>query len=158
MFDEFFGLPLHPLAIHLTVVLVPVTALTAIVFAAVRRWRWALRWPLVLMALGSLVSTGVSLLAGRALVEARPQLARLVAEHEDAGELLLIFTAVFAAAALAAAVTLGGPTALASGRGAHRGVARPAELGVSVLLVVVAAACLYQVIVTGDLGSRAVWG
>lgn len=158
MFDEFFGLPLHPLAVHLTVVLVPVTMVTAIVFAAVRRWRWMLRWPLGLLAVGSLVSTGVSLLAGKALAEARPALAPLVAEHEEAGERLLIFVAVFTVVSLAAMIALGGPTALASGRGDTRGLARPVELGVSALLVVVAAACLYQVIVTGDLGSRAVWG
>ncbi|HET7328473.1 MAG TPA: hypothetical protein VFJ14_14445, partial [Nocardioidaceae bacterium] len=146
------------LVIHLTVVLVPVTAMTAFVFAAVRRWRWMLRWPLAVLAVGSLVSTGVSVLAGKAFVEARPQLARLVSEHEEAGELLLVCTAVFTVVALVAAGTLGGPTAMASGRGMRRGSSRPVEVGVSALLTVAAAACLYQVVRTGDLGARAVWG
>jgi hypothetical protein len=158
MFDEFFGLPLHPLAVHLTVVLVPVTAVTAIVFAVVRRWRWLLRWPLGVLALGSVASTGVSLLAGRALLEARPELAQLVAEHQDAGERLLVFVAVFTVVALAAAVALGGPSPLISGRGAVTGAGRPVAVAVAAVLVVVAVACLYQTVVTGDLGSRAVWG
>jgi hypothetical protein len=158
MFDEFFGLPLHPLAVHLTVVLVPVTSVTAVVFAVVKGWRWLLRWPLGVMVVGAVASTGVSLLAGKALLDARPELAQLVAEHEDAGERLLVFTAVFTVVALVAAVTLGGPSPLISGRGAVTGVSRPVEMAVAALLVVVALACLYQTVVTGDLGSRAVWG
>lgn len=158
MFDEFFGLPLHPLVVHLTVVIVPVTAATALVFALVRRWRWLLRWPLGLLAPSAFVATGVSLLAGRELVEARPELEQLVSDHAEAGERLVLFMVAFTVVAWAAAVTLGGPSPLVSGRGAVRGVARPVELAVAVLLVVAAAACLYQVVVTGDLGSRAVWG
>jgi hypothetical protein len=158
MFDEFFGLPLHPLVVHLTVVLVPVTSITAVVFAVVRRWRWLLRWPLGVMTAGALASTGVSLLAGKELLEARPELAPLVADHEEAGERLLIFMAVFTVVSLVAVVTLGGPSPLRSGRGAAKGLSRPAELAVTVVVVVVAVACLYQVVITGDLGSRAVWG
>lgn len=158
MFDEFFGLPLHPLTVHLTVVIVPVAAVTALVFAAVRRWRWLLRWPLGLLAPGGLAATGVSLLAGKAMLESRPELERLVADHEEAGERLLVMMVAFTVMALVATTTLGGPTALASGRGAVRGVPRPAELAVAVALAVVALACIYQVVVTGDLGSRAVWG
>jgi len=158
MFDEFFGLPLHPLVVHLTVVLVPVTMVSAIVFATVRRWRWVVRWPLGVMAVGALASTGVSVLAGNALLEDRPELADLVAEHQAAGQRLLLFMVAFVVVALVATSTLGGPSPLRSGRGQGRGLPRPAETAVAALLIVVSAACLYQVIRTGDLGSRAVWG
>jgi hypothetical protein len=46
---------------------------------------------------------------------------------------------------------------LASGAGERRGVARPAQVTVGVLLVAVSVLVLVQVILTGDAGSRAVW-
>ncbi|KAB1647868.1 DUF2231 domain-containing protein [Pseudoclavibacter endophyticus] len=55
MLDSFLGLPLHPLVVHGLVVIGPLTAATAIVYAVRRRWRRALRWPLLV----ALVATGV---------------------------------------------------------------------------------------------------
>ncbi|MGH3496066.1 MAG: DUF2231 domain-containing protein [Nocardioidaceae bacterium] len=57
MFNEFNGLPLHPLAIHAAVVFVPLAALAGLVFA-VPRWRrraWIPLGVLSVVALGSLV-------------------------------------------------------------------------------------------------------
>ncbi len=158
MLDEFFGLPLHPLVVHLTVVLVPTTAVVAVVFAVVEQWRWALRWLLGAMVLGSLASTGLSLLAGEAFLASRPELAPLVAEHQAAGKTLLWFVVMFTVATLVAVATLGGPSPMVSGAGGRRGVPKGARVGIGSLLVVMALLCLYQVIRTGDLGARAVWG
>ena len=44
---EINGLPLHPLVVHAVVVLSPLAALGGLLYAAVPRWRWWLRWPLV---------------------------------------------------------------------------------------------------------------
>jgi hypothetical protein len=158
MFDEFTGLPLHVLVIHFAVVLVPATATLALVFAAVSRWRWLLRWPLALAAPAALAVTGVALLSGKAMADARPEIAQLVVDHENAGERLLILMSVFTVLALVAVVTLGGTSALASGRGDRRGIASTGQLVIAVLLGLVSIVCIYQVVITGDLGARAVWG
>ena len=51
---EINGLPLHPLVVHAAVVFLPCAALLALVYAAVPRWRWAVRWPMVgLTAVGA---------------------------------------------------------------------------------------------------------
>ncbi|MEU4184077.1 hypothetical protein AB0E57_13245, partial [Micrococcus luteus] len=52
MFERFGDLPLHVLVVHLTVVVLPVAALTLIVFALVPKWRWFLRWPALLLGVG----------------------------------------------------------------------------------------------------------
>lgn len=158
MFDDFLGLPLHVLIVHLTVVLLPVTAVTALAYVALRRWRWLLRWPLALLGVGSAAVTFVTVRAGKAFKEQLGSgIEQVIATHEARGELLLIFVLVFAVVALAAAVTLGGPSLLESGRGAREGAIRPVQLGVSALLVIAALLVLVQVFLTGDAGSRAVW-
>jgi hypothetical protein len=158
VFEEFFGLPLHVLVIHLAVVVVPATASLALAFAVVGRWRWLLRWPLAIASVGSLAVVGVAVLSGRAFRDARPELAEVVAKHAQAGTRLLWFMVAFTAIALLAVIALGGQSALASGRGTRRGLRPPLEVIIAGLLAVVSGACIYQVIRTGDLGARAVWG
>ena len=157
MFDEFLGLPLHVFVIHATLALLPGAAALALAYAVLGSWRWLLRWPLVLAALGGPVVTYVTVEAGRSLKERLGLPDELIGTHEARGELLLYFVLAFAAVALVAAFTLGGPSLLASGAGARRGMARPLQVGVGVLLVAAAVLVLVQVVLTGDAGSRAVW-
>jgi predicted membrane protein DUF2231 len=157
MFERFGDLPLHVLVIHVTVLVLPVGALTAIVFALVPKWRWLLRWPTLVMGLGSLVCAFVSKESGEAFVKAVPQLDPLVKVHEDRGDLLFIFCIVFAAFAVAAFLLLTGPSALASGKGAKATKSRPLELVVSAAVVVIGVVVIYQTIRTGDAGAKAVW-
>ncbi len=70
VFEQVFGLPLHPLAVHAPVVLLPLTALIAIALAVVPRW--SVRFG-GLTALIALVAAGSAFLAkesGEALQEA----------------------------------------------------------------------------------------
>ena len=157
MFERFGDLPLHVLVIHVTVLVLPVGALTAIVFALVPKWRWLLRWPTLLLGLGSLVCAFVAKESGEAFVKAVPQLDPLVKVHQDRGDLLFIFCIVFAVAAVAAFLLLGGPTALASGKGAKETKSRPLELVVSAAVLVIGVVVIYQTIRTGDAGAKAVW-
>lgn len=73
MFDTVFGLPLHPLVVHATVVFVP-AAVIAVGLAAFwpRFRRWAGPTPLVL-ALISLVLDPISTQSGEALEHALPR-------------------------------------------------------------------------------------
>lgn len=157
MFERFGDLPLHVLVIHAAVVFLPLAAVTGIAFALVPRWRWLLRWPAVLLGLAAVVIAWVAKESGEAFVAAIPDLGQLVRAHEEAGDLLFWFVLGFAVLAVVAAVVLGGPSALASGKGARATRSRPLEYVVSAALVVVAVLVVYQTIRTGDLGAKAVW-
>jgi Predicted membrane protein (DUF2231) len=157
MFERFGDLPLHVLVIHAAVVLLPTAALFAIVFALVPKWRWLLRWPTLLLGIGSAVVAFVAKESGKAFVEAEPALAQLVREHEQRGDLLFWYSLGFAFITILAALWLTGPSALASGRGAKTGGRRPVELVVSAGLVVMSVLIAWQTVRTGDAGARAVW-
>jgi len=70
------GLPLHPLVVHVVVVIVPLTALGAVLMAVHRNFSRRFG---VLVAIGGLVSIGAALLAK----EAGEQLARVIAVTPD---------------------------------------------------------------------------
>jgi hypothetical protein len=160
---ELNGLPLHPLVVHAAVILGPVTALTAIAFAVLPRWRWLIRWPMVALAVATAGAVFVSKLAGEALLDERfsnatGALADQLELHEDRGTLLLWVALAFLVIAVVAALTVGGPSALASGAGARDSRGTAVTAGVLVLVVVGALALLVMTVLTGDAGSRAVWG
>jgi hypothetical protein len=157
MFDEFFGLPLHPFIVHTTVVVLPAVAMLAVAYVAVPSWRWLTRWPLALGAVGAPLLTWVTLRAGESLEETLGIESALIETHESRAEMLLYYTVAFAVVALVAAFALGGPSLLVTGAGSRRGMARPLQIGVGAALVVVSLLVLVQVVLTGDAGSRAVW-
>ncbi len=148
-------MPLHPLVVHAVVVLGPLGALTGLAYAFVPRWRWLLRWPLVVLAVATAVATLVAVAAGEDLLAARPELAPIVAEHEEDGELLRLWALGYVAVAGFAAWALGGTSALASGRGA-----RETRLGIPamLLLAVGAVGLVVTIYLAGDSGAQAVWG
>lgn len=152
---ELNGVPLHPLVVHAVVVLGPLAALTGLAYAFVPRWRWLLRWPLVVLAVVTAVTALLAVAAGEDLLASRPELAPIVEDHEEAGENLRSVALIYAVVAGLAAWALGGTSALASGRGA-----RETRFGipVAVLLAVAAVGLLVTLFLAGDSGSRAVWG
>jgi hypothetical protein len=157
MFDDFFGLPLHPFIVHATVILLPGIATLALAFVALPSWRWLLRWPLAAAGVVTPILTYVTLEAGESLKDRLGIDNAIIETHEERAELLLTYTWGFAALALVAAFTMGGPSLLASGAGSRAGLARPLQIVVGALLVVVAVLVIVQVVLTGDAGSRAVW-
>jgi hypothetical protein len=157
MFERIGDLPLHVLVIHLTVLLLPVAALTAIVFALVPKWRWLLRWPTLVLGAGSLVCAFVAKESGEAFVAAVPQLEQLVKVHEERADVLFWMVLIFALLAVSAFLLLGGPSALASGKGAKAGIGRPVDLLTRAAIVVIGVLVIVQTIRTGDAGAKAVW-
>lgn len=88
MFDTFFGLPLHPLVVHATEVVVPTAALVVLLAAAWPRFRrWARFLPLGL-ALVALVLVPLATESGEALEERVAETA-LMETHTEMGEGLL---------------------------------------------------------------------
>ncbi len=148
MFDEINGLPLHPLAVHATVVLIPLAGLLGVLFAIPRTREWA-RVPLALTSLGAAVSTGVTRKSGEDLLEAL-QLSgparELVTRHSDNANVLLWLVLGYAGLAVCAVLV------------SWRKPGSRTVVGVlSAVLVVGAAAMVFQAYRVGDLGTKAVW-
>ncbi len=142
---EFNGLPLHPLVVHAAVVFGPLAALAALVYA-VPRWRDRMRWPMLGLALVATGAISAAYLSGDDLLENNPALGSLpaVQTHEDRAGILIWVILGFGVVAILTA-------ALHDRRGLVRG-------GLTALLVVGAVAVLIWTALTGDAGSRAVWG
>lgn len=146
---EINGLPLHPLVVHATVVLLPITALVALGYVALAGRRDQLRWPLLVLSLGVAVLVYVTTLSGEDLLDARFQgatgpLAEQLEEHEDLGVQLRTATWVFAA--------VGVLTTLLHRRGG------PLRWVLWALLAVAAVVVVVLVFLAGESGARAVWG
>ncbi len=148
MFSEINGLPLHPLAVHAAVVLIPLAALLGVMFAVPRTRAWA-RLPLLLVALAAAVSTFVARQSGLSFREALQlggPVGDLIEEHFHRANLLFVLVLVFTAIAVVAFVVTRTGTANS-----------PVVLVVAAALVVGAVALSFQVYRVGDIGSRAVW-
>jgi hypothetical protein len=156
---EIAGLPLHPLIVHAVVVLVPLGALTAILFAVVPRWRWLLRWPTLVLALAAVVLTRIAVMSGTSLKDEKHFTGALgdrIATHMAWGQRLEWSVWVFAVVALAAVWVLPYVVPLIGREN------RPSPQGslvtaATVLLPVSAAVVLVLAVITGDAGARAVW-
>jgi hypothetical protein len=157
---EIDGIPLHPLIVHAVVVFAPLAATLALVYAVVPRWRWALRWPLVVCTLIAAGSAYGATLTGANLLESRPFLKDLpaVAKHQEAGTRLRNVLFLFVVVVALAGWQLGGPSGLSSGRGAREERGGAVGIVVSVALVLVSLAVLVTAILAGHSGSKAVWG
>lgn len=180
MFEEISGLPLHPLAVHAPLVLVPLLIAVAVGYAVVpplRRW---LGWTAVVLGLLAPVSVWVARLSGDAFrdrLAARdqlpPELASKVAEHAElsltlfwlvAGLGLVAIGMVILAVGLQAgsrrAVDPDATVAVSAGQGGTA-VRRTSTTVVWILFAVavlaLSAAVGWYLIQTGDSGARMVW-
>ncbi|RSM43929.1 hypothetical protein DMB66_52810 [Actinoplanes sp. ATCC 53533] len=156
MFDQINGMPVHALVIHAAVVFVPLLALVAIAYAVVPRWRTKVGWAAVLLAIAAPATTFVAKLSGEELRErlvadglSGPPLV-VIDDHMGFGTLTLYFSLGLAAVTLIMVfLTL---------RRSERRLPRVAELGLTVIMVALAAVSGYYVFKTGDTGAQAVWG
>ena len=156
---EINGIPLHPLVVHAVVVFVPLAAVAGILFAALPRWRWLLRWPTLVLALASVVLVRVAVVTGTSLKNQRQfagPLADRIATHQAWGHRLEWSVWVFVPVAVLAFWVLPHVTPLVGRR--DRMSPRPSLVGVAtVLLPLAAVVVLALAVITGDAGARAVW-
>jgi len=140
--DTFRGLPVHVLALHLTVVAVP---LAAVVTAAVpwrRSWRRRAAWPVVVLDALVLALVWVTRQSGEQLQRRLPPSPQ-INHHVDLGLTMIWFSlAVLVVAVLVALArnASGAPVAV-----------------VGVLSVAAAVASVVWVVRVGESGSAAVW-
>jgi len=155
---EIAGLPLHALVIHAAVVFTPLAVLSALVFALVPRWRYLTRWPTAVLAVVALGSVWLARLSGQSLVEARPELAQLVETHQSRGTVLSWLVILFFVVVAVAVWSLPGESGFAGGAGARTSRVTALDKVLPAAVVVAALLVLVWVLMTGDAGSRAVWG
>jgi hypothetical protein len=164
VFEEFMGIPVHPLLVHAAVVFVPLLALTAVVYALVPSVRAHVR--LVLAGL-AVITPGAALFAKLSGDEFFARLSEngsiggdvvpKVEAHRDLGNLTLYATIGLAVVTLAL-VYFVAPRSRVDATG-NPGPRRT-NLGgwlLTALTVVAAGISLYYVVRTGDSGAKAVW-
>jgi hypothetical protein len=152
---------LHPLVVHVAVVLTPLASLAGLAYAWRSGWRWWLRLPMVVGTVLAGGSVALAYLSGHQLLNQRFALSQgplrsAIDRHRHWAHWLLFATAAYVLVVLVAAWALGGPSALASQRGARETVAS-VRVPVLALLVVGAIVVLVLVVLTGDAGAKAVW-
>ena len=155
---EFAGLPLHPLVVHAAVVFTPLAAALAALFALVPRWRYLVRWPTAVTTVVALATVWVSRLSGESLLDSKPELRQLIHTHEERAEQLSLLMILFTVVVAVAVWGLGGRSGFTTGAGGRETRVAVLDKVLPVLLVVVAVVVLVWVGLTGDAGSRAVWG
>jgi hypothetical protein len=153
------GVPLHPLVVHAVVVFVPLGALSAILFAVVPRWRWLLRWPTLVLAVGAVVLTRIAVLTGTSLKNEKNftgVLGDRIATHMTWAHRLEWSVWVFAVVAVLAVWVLPHVMPLA-GRQDRVSPRQSLVMVATVLLPIAGAVVLVLAVITGDAGAKAVW-
>lgn len=165
MFDTFLGLPVHPLVVHASAVIVPAAALVVALAAVWPRFRVRCGPFPLMLSIAALVLTPASIQSGKAL-ERRVGETALVERHSALAENLLpwVTALVLTAAAL---LLVGrrerrqpGPRDGAVSR--LRADRRPGRVAVSAIAVAVvamvsAAGAAVQIVRIGHSGSEAAW-
>ena len=146
-----FGLPVHPLIVHATVVVVPTAALAVALAAFWPRFRQWASWGPLALALLSVVLVPLTSSSGESLEHTLPR-SELIEQHAHLGDQLLPWVIVLAVGAVGLSWPL--ITALRPSRWAL-----PRWLTVLVLAIVVVGALgtLVQVVRIGHSGATAAW-
>jgi hypothetical protein len=143
--ENFFGLPVHPLVIHATVVIVPAAALAVVLAAVLPRFRaWAGPLPMVLSVVG-LVLAPLSTSSGESL-EHQVGESSLVARHAELGD-TLVWVMVPLTVVAAAMWWFG----------RRPGTGQVLMAGISVVAVLAAAGTVVDVALIGHSGAKAAW-
>jgi uncharacterized membrane protein YfcA len=160
--DTVFGLPIHPLVVHATVVIVPLAAVLVLLSALWPAARARLGIVTPALALAGLVLVPLSTQSGESLAHRVPPNA-LVERHAELGDGLLVWVLGLAVAATAyylitrrrAARSLSAAAAPA----AQRGAAGPRWLApvVIALMVLTSVGTIVQVVRIGHSGAQAAW-
>ncbi len=159
VFDEFFGVPTHPLAVHAPVVLVPILAIVAIVFAARPNWRqrgW-IAMPVAVFVMA--VMLFVAKESGES-AEAANNVFGDIADHKELGEQTFFMSIVWFVVATALGVRdrmlMRAPAQSLSADAAP--VQRdPVALGLSIVAATLAIVTTIWLIRTGHAGAESRW-
>lgn len=145
MLDTVFGLPVHPLIVHATVVIVPSAALAVLLAGLWGRFRAWAGWLPPALAIAAVVLTPLSTSSGESFEE-RLGHSALIEKHSHLADMLIWWVVPLALVAVAQWWLV------------HRGIpTTPVRSALAVLGVVVAAGSLVQVVLIGHSGAKAAW-
>jgi uncharacterized membrane protein len=156
--SKIFGLPAHPLFVHIPVVLIPLTAIGAVAMACSARVRDRFGWLVLAIGVVAGLSTQLAIGSGQALRHSVPQSAAL-RHHAHTAEtirplILLLFLVALGVMLLDRRSRSAWPFA---GRNPTHPVAPWARAALIVLTVVVAAGTSIRLFQIGDSGAKATW-
>ncbi len=160
MFEQFLGVPAHPLIVHAAVVFIPLQIAAAIVYAFLPSQRARITWAMLSLAVIAPAAGWAARLSGNAF-QARlvrngfnnKEILGKIATHQSYGNVTSYLT-------LALSVLMVGLWLLirSAGRaGADAGRAKMLSLVFGIAMVVLGAVTGYYVFRTGDLGAHIVW-
>lgn len=146
-----FGLPLHPLIVHATVVVVPTAALAVLLATFWPRFRRWASWGPLALALLSVILVPITSSSGESLEHSLPR-SELIEAHAHLGDQLLPWVIVLAVGALGLSWPL-----IRGLRAGLPDLPRWLTLLVVAVMVVGALGTLVQVVRIGHSGATAAW-
>lgn len=147
-----FGLPVHPLIVHATVVVVPAAAVAVALAAVWSRFRRWFSWGTPAAAVAATILVPLATSSGESLQQQLPRTA-LIEAHVRLAEGLLPWVIALSVLAVAGWWMHG----LAGRFSPRRPLARWLPVLVAVLAVVAAVGTLVEVVLIGHSGAAAAW-
>jgi uncharacterized membrane protein len=150
LFETIGGLPLHPLAVHLPVIFIPLLVLATLAYVFLPRYRGRFAWAAVALAVIAPLSALGAKLSGdafRARLAGKGASGNLLSQvdhHRTLGT-ITVYVVVALGLVVLALVLMRTP-------------ARAVSLVLSVLAIGLALVSAYYVYRTGDAGARIAWG
>lgn len=168
MLDRFNGLPLHPLIVHAAVVLIPLLALGAIVYAVVPGLRRHFRVVVGLLALAGPGAVTAAVLSGNTFRANKnlqaPQMQATITTHHNFGINTMWFTIGLGVATLLLVFLVAPAYRRRSYRGNDDTLPAPArtspmivQVVLGVIVIALSGVTLYYVFKTGDSGAHMVY-
>jgi hypothetical protein len=158
--ESVFGLPVHPLAVHATVVLVPLAALALLAHVLLPAARWRLGVVTPVLAILALVLVPISTQSGEQLEHRLPG-NNLIEEHAKLADGMLPWALVLGVMSVVVyALDRARQRAAAGGAdsgGASWGSRRAVGVVTTVLAVVAVVGLTQQVVRVGHSGATATW-
>jgi len=155
-----FGLPAHPLLVHVPVALIPLCAAGAIVIAVSSSWRQRIGWVVVVLAGIAVIASQLAASSGEEFQDALDKESELIHRHAELGETFVWFAIAFFAALLALMIwdTMQRRAEAGAGGGdRQRSTGRTVSLILSIVVVITALGASYRVYQVGHSGAKAVW-
>lgn len=159
IFDEFFGVPTHPLAVHAPIVLLPIVAIVAVVFAVRSDWRQRVSWAMAAAVAALAAMLFVAKESGESALDAQNVFGN-VDKHQDLGEQTFIITLIWFVATAALFVRdrqMRGAEARALSADVVAPSKDPVALGLSIVAAIIAIVATIWLIRTGHAGAESRW-
>lgn len=155
--NNLFGLPAHPLLVHVPVVLIPLAALAAVVMAFRPAWLDRYGWWLVGLSFVGMIGALLAAGSGEEL-EGRVERSAALERHAELGDRAQAVAIVFFIISL---VIVGGRWLLRRSTGDNAlkkfAASRAGAVAVAAVLVISAGVAAYSIVEVGHQGAKVTW-